>query len=118
MDQEKYFNELEHQDWKTIKVHKKKTNTEVKESNGKKKPVDLKAKKIEKKVEEDDLKHKKITPELKQQIIQSRCALSLTQKQLAQKCNFSLQIINDIETGKAIYNHVQINKIKRVLKIK
>ena len=118
MDQEKYFNHLEHQDWTTIKVNKKKNNTEVKESTNKKKPVDLKAKKIEKKVEEDDLKHKKITPELKQQIIQSRCANSLTQKQLAQKCNFPLQIINDIETGKAIYNHVHINKIKRVLKIK
>lgn len=119
MDQEKYFNHLEHQDWTTIKVNKKKTKEEVKEStNNKKKPVDLNAKKIEKKVEEDDLKHKKITPELKQQIIQSRCALSLTQKQLAQKCNFPLQIINDIETGKAIYNHVHINKIKRVLKMK
>ena len=98
--------------------YKKKNTKEVKEStNNKKKPVDLKAKKIEKKVEEDDLKHKKITPELKQQIIKSRCDNSLTQKQLAQKCNLPLQIINDIETGKAIYNHVHINKIKRILKI-
>ena len=38
-------------------------------------------------------------------------------KQLAQKCNLPLQIINEIETGKAIYNHQHINKIKRVLKI-
>ena len=118
MNTEKYFNHLDHQDWTTIKVNKKKNNTEVKESTNKKKPVDLKAKKLEKKVDEDDLKHKKITPELKQQIIQSRCLNSLTQKQLAQKCNLPLQIINDIETGKAIYNHVHINKIKRVLKIK
>lgn len=118
MDTEKYFNHLDHQDWTTIKVNKKKNTKEVKEStNNKKKPVDLKAKKIEKKVEEDDLKHKKITPELKQQIIKSRCANSLTQKQLAQKCNLPLQIINDIETGRAIYNHVHINKIKRILKI-
>lgn len=117
MNNDKYFNHLEHQDWTTIKINKNKPK-EVKETtSNNKKPVDLKIKKIEKKVEEDDLKHKKITPQLKQQIIQNRCSQKLTQKQLAQKCNLPLQIINDIETGRAIYNHIHINKIKRVLKI-
>ena len=40
-----------------------------------------------------------------------------TQKELANKINLSIQIINEIESGKAIYNHVHINKIKRILKI-
>ena len=115
MDNEKYFNHLDHQDWKTITVNKNKNkNTE---SVPKKSSNLSKEKVLEKKVEEDNLKHKKISPELKQKIIQTRCSSSLTQKQLAQKCNLPLQIINDIETGKAIYNHVHINKIKRILKI-
>ena len=74
---EKYFEHLEHQDWKTIVVNKKKKTEEPK----KRVKPDSKIKNIEKKVEADDLKHKKITPELKQQIIQTRCSLSLTQKQ-------------------------------------
>ena len=113
---DKHFMTLEHQDWKPVIVKK---NTKKDSSNTQKKtnPENQKIKNIEKCVEEDDLKHKKITPELKQKIIQGRCALSFTQKQLAQKCNFPLQVINDIETGKAIYNHQHINKIKRILKI-
>ena len=110
---EKYFDHLEHQDWKT--VIKKKKDEKPKEI---KKKTDPNIKYVEKQVEEDNLKHKKITPELKQQIIQGRCSQKLTQKELAQKCNFPLQIINEIETGKAIYNQKQINKIKRILKIK
>ena len=47
----------------------------------------------------------------------ARCNQSLTQKQLAQKVNLSLQIISNIESGKAIYNHQHINKLKRFLKI-
>ena len=113
-DMEKYYEHLDHQDWKNVVV-KKDTKSRV-ESN-KKNTTDVRAKKIEKKVEEDDLKHKKIPNDLKQKIIAGRCNKKLTQKELAQKCNFPLQIINDIECGKAIYNHVHINKIKRVLKI-
>ena len=110
---EKYYENLDHQDWKTLVVKKKK-DEKPKEI---KRKIDPNIKNVEKQVEEDNLKHKKITPELKQQIIKGRCSQKLTQKELAQKCNFPLQIINDIETGKAIYNQQQINKIKRILKI-
>ena len=112
---EKYYEHLDHQDWNTIIVKKKsqdKGNEIKKKSSG-----DIISKKIEKKVQEDDLKHKKIPNDLKQIIIQGRCSNKMSQKQLAQKCNFPLQVISDIESGKAIYNHVQINKIKRILKI-
>ena len=109
---EEHFKTLDHQDWKPVVVKKNTTNT-TKKTN----PENQKIKNIEKCVEEDDLKHKKITSEIKQKIINGRCSLSFTQKQLAQKCNLPLQVINEIETGKAIYNHQHINKIKRVLKI-
>ena len=114
---EKYYNHLDHQDWNTIVVKKDKNKDKDKVESNKKNTTDVKAKKLEKKVEDDDLKHKKIPNDLKQKIIVGRCSKKMTQKELAQKCNFPLQVINDIETGKAIYNHVHINKIKRVLKI-
>ena len=114
---EKYYDHLEHQDWKTIQVNMEK-NTKVNIENKKKANPNINnIKKIEKKAEDDDLKHKKITNELKQNIIKGRTAIGLTQKELSQKCNFNVKIINDIETGKAIYNHIHINKIKKVLKI-
>ena len=113
-DKDKYFKHLDHQDWTTIVVNKNKDKEKV---DLKKKVIDSKANKIEKQVEEDDLKHKKITSELRQLIIKGRVANKLTQKELSQKCNFPVHIINDIETGKAIYNHIQINKIKRILKV-
>ena len=114
---EKYYNHLDHQDWNTIVVKKNKNKDKDKVESNKKNTTDVKAKKLEKKVEDDDLKHKKIPNDLKQKIIVGRCSKKMTQKELAQKCNFPLQVINDIETGKAIYNHVHINKIKRILKI-
>ena len=117
---EKYYKELEHQDWKIIKVNNAKS-VDPKENiiNKKKKenPNIQKIKNIEKKAADDDLKHNKIKTEVKQLIIKARISKCLTQKQLAQKCNLNIQIINDIETGKAIYNHIHINKIKRVLNI-
>jgi len=111
---------FDHQDWKTILVNKKKTKSECRKENNISKPssANQKIKSIEKKAEEGDLKHKKITKELKLQIQQTRNSKGLTQKQLAQKCQLTQQIINDIESGKSIYNHSHISKIKRILKIK
>ena len=68
-------------------------------------------------VEEDNLKHKKVPPEIRKLIQGRRGELKWTQKELAQKCNFQVTIINDIETGKANYNPQHITKIKRILKL-
>ena len=73
--------------------------------------------KLLKQVENDDLKHKKVPPEIRKQIQQKRGQLTWTQKDLAQRCNFQVSIINDIETGKANYNPQHITKIKRILNI-
>lgn len=118
MDQ--LFNELDkqtlsHQDWKPIIVK----TSESKEHKPQKKLSQAQQKDIKllKQVENDELKHKKVSLELRKQIQQRRGELHWTQKQLAQKTNLPLSIINEIETGKALYNHQHINKIKRVLKI-
>ena len=112
---EEHFNTLDHQDWKTIIIKKPKENVK----NSKKKVNNDSQKKIsvEKKAEEGDLKQKKITLELRQSIIKARVDKKLTQKQLANQVNFTLQIISDIESGKSLYNAQHINKIKRFLKI-
>ena len=113
--------QLEHQDWKQIIIQKKNKKDKDKNSStsGKgtlsvKQQSDIK---LMKQVENDDLKHKKVPPEIRKQIQQKRGQLTWTQKDLAQRCNFQVSIINDIETGKANYNPQHITKIKRILNI-
>lgn len=114
---EKHFAALDHQDWKPVIL---KGGPVVKNRPKQKKLSQAQQKdiKIHKQVEKDELTHKKITPELKTKIIQARSSQKLKQKDLAQKCNLPFSVINEIESGKAIYNPQHINKIKRILKIK
>tara|TARA_B100000035_G_scaffold250945_1_gene219969 strand:- start:828 stop:1199 length:372 start_codon:yes stop_codon:yes gene_type:complete len=115
---DKHFNALDdHQDWKTIVVHKK-TSDKVKNASKKPSNTSLKNISIEKKADSDDLHHKQITLKLRQDIMKARTSKSLTQKQLANSINLPQQVISDIESGKAIYNAGHINKIKRFLKFK
>ncbi len=110
---------LIHQDWKQVVLNKSHTNKAYTNKTGIKKISQEKQKdiKLHKQVEEDNLKHNKITQELRTIIIQTRASQKLKQKDLAQRCNLPVQVINEIESGKAIYNHQHINKIKRVLKL-
>ena len=110
--------QLEHQDWKPVIINKKDTSSNTTKTTSKKlsdkQQSDIK---LLKQADNDELKHKKVPPEVRKQIQQKRGALKWTQKQLAQKCNLQVSIINDIETGKATYNPQHITKIKRTLKI-
>ena len=109
---------LDHQDWKQIIVTKKNTsNKDPDKSKKKLSESQQKDIKLLKQVEEDNLKHKKVSPEIRKLIQLRRCELKWTQKDLAQRCNFQVTIINDIETGKANYNSQHITKIKRILKL-
>ena len=116
---DKHFNALnDHQDWKTIVVHKPKTSDKIKNASKKPSNTTLKNLSIERKADSDNLHHKELTLKLRQDIMKARSAKSLTQKQLANSINLPLQVISDIESGKAIYNAGHINKIKRFLKLK
>jgi len=110
---------LDHQDWKPIIMNagKRENKNVSKVTVNKIDPNSAKLKSIEKKADNDELKHKKIDNELRMKIIQGRNAKNFTQKQLANSINLPLQVVSDIESGKAIYNHQHINKIKRYLKI-
>ena len=109
---------MEHQDWHTITINKVVNEEKKKEINKKKdKLANNLDYQLNKKEAEGKLKHKKITKELSKSIRDARCSQKLTQKDLANKVNLPLKIINDIENGNAKYNPGQINKIKRSLKI-
>ena len=113
---DKYLDQLDHQDWNTIVIKK---DTKTTNNNNKKiSNESLKNISIEKKAESGDLSIKKISLELRQAIQKARCAKLLTQKQLSNNINLNVQIISDIESGKALYNARDINKIIRYLKIK
>lgn len=111
-------NTLDHQDWNTVTLKTKKTiKQENKQTTKKLSQAQQRDNKLLKKAENDELKHDKVPQELRTKIIQTRASLKWKQKDLAQKCNFPVTVINEIESGKAIYNPQHINKIKRVLKI-
>ena len=101
-----------------IVIKKKRDPDKVPANLNKKKNIEnKKLLKIEKKADNDELKHDKITKELRTKIQQGRASKGLTQKQLANNVNLPLQKITEIENGKAIYNHKDINKIKRYLSL-
>lgn len=63
-------------------------------------------------------KHKTICKEYSQKIIQARVAKKWKQKDLANKINVNVSIINDYECGRAIVNNSILGKIEKQLNIK
>ena len=108
---------LSHQDWTPVILGNKKTAKKDAKNLPKLSQAQQRDNKLLKKAENDELKHDKVPQELRTKIIQKRASLKWKQKDLAQKCNFPVTVINEIESGKAIYNPQHINKIKRILKI-
>jgi len=104
---------INHQDWTPVVNNKSPNKSSIKKvSQSQQRDI-----KLMKQVDNDELQHTKIPPELRTKIIQGRASQKLKQKDLAQKCNLPVSVINDIESGKAIYDPKQINKIKRVLRM-
>lgn len=68
---------------------------------------------------DDDVKKTKyISKNTSQAITNARCEKKMTQKELAQKCNMEVSIINEIERGVCVYNATHVNKIQTVLGVK
>jgi ribosome-binding protein aMBF1 (putative translation factor) len=107
--------QLNHQDWNQVIFKQSKSTKPIpskKISTATQKDI-----KLLKQVDEDNLHHKKVSSDSRKIIQSKRNELKYTQKYLAQQCNLPVSIINDIETGKGIYNPQHINKIKRFLKL-
>jgi len=111
-------NNIQHQDWNTIYFSASKhIGGNKKEEKNKKTNVVSKENKMEKKIEEGNLKHDKTPAELGKIIQSRRLSQNMTQKDLAQKLNIPVKMINEIESGKAKNNPQIISKIKRILNI-
>lgn len=63
----------------------------------------------------EDFHHKKIPKEIADAIKNKRIELKLTQAQLAQRINEKVNVIQDIEGIKCVYNHVIVNKTLKAL---
>lgn len=73
-------------------------------------------KKVEK--EEDTFKHATVSLSMSKRIAQARCEKKMTQKDLANALSLPFKIIQDYEAGKAIPNHVVLNKIEKALGVR
>ena len=60
---------------------------------------------------------KRLSNESKQTIIAKRAAASWNQARLNQECNFPVNTIRDIESGKICPNVQQLNTLNRILKV-
>jgi len=66
----------------------------------------------------DVKKTKYISKDTSLAVSSARCEKKMTQKELAQKCNFDVSIISEIERGACVYNPTHVNKIQSVLGVK
>jgi len=115
---------MSHQDWTPVVLgSKKKSNGE----NEKGKPTttppssssSLSNVGVYKAASDDDVKKTKyVLKTTSQAIMSARTEKKMTQKELAQKCNMDVSIINEIERGACVYNATHINKIQSVLGVK
>jgi putative transcription factor len=106
---------MEHQDWNTITYKKPK----ILSKEDKIKRQNPSRTKDFKKLDSDEPPiPTKLNHDLKILIQKKRQELNLTQKNLANKINVKVNIINDYETGKCIPDKIILQKIKNVLNIK
>ena len=109
---------MNHQDWTPVvftkNVQKVYTEKQIKEYEEKQKQ------KLEKKKEKENEIQKplKVNFELKKALMQARLSKKMSQKDLANKLNVSVNTISDYENGKIIPNNAFIAKMEKVLNVK
>ena len=57
----------------------------------------------------------KVSHKLSSQIKNARNSKKLTQKELANRCNLSVKVVQKYENGLAIPNNSELNKLRKVL---
>ena len=68
--------------------------------------------------DDDVAKTKYVSKNTSLAVSAARCEKKMTQKELAQKCNFEVSIVSEIERGTCVYNATHVNKIQSVLGVK
>ena len=109
----------DHQDWTPVVFKKSDNNKSKEEKSTIAASSSLASVGIYKASGDDDLKKTKyISKNTSQAVTTARCEKKMTQKELAQKCNMDVSIINEIERGICVYNATHVNKIQSVLGVK
>ena len=118
---------MEHQDWTTVTLKKKnnkpKTNTNessipVSQHINKQNKSNVNSAIIERKMDEGTFELPKVTHNLQQQLQKARQEKSMTQKELANKCNLTESTVKSYESGKAVPNQSDIDKMSKALGIR
>jgi len=108
---------MSHQDWTPVVFGKK--SKDEKEKSTTSSSSSLSNVGVYKAASEDDVKKTKyVSKNTSQAIMSARSEKKMTQKELAQKCNMDVSIINEIERGACVYNATNVNKIQSVLGVK
>jgi putative transcription factor len=111
---------MSHQDWTPVVFGSKKKSKDEKDAE---KPTSssssLSNVGVYKAASDDDVKKTKyVSKNTSQAIMSARTEKKMTQKELAQRCNMDVSIINEIERGVCVYNATHVNKIQSVLGVK
>lgn len=119
--------EYTHQDWQPVVLRVKQQNNGKNEKdvrkalqNGGVVETHVKHNKefnVNKKLDDNQevFHHKRIPKEVADALKNKRIELKLTQVQLAQRINEKVNVIQDMESMKCVYDHVVINKTLRTL---
>jgi len=104
---------MQNQDYNVVVFHNTKNlpNEKVKKEKNFSAEISQKNRNIE----SDDYTIPKVDLQIKQKIINARCSKGWSQKQLAEKTNLKLNIINSYEKGDVVADRQILNKIGRAL---
>ena len=112
---------MSHQEWTPVVFNKKSHDNKKGCENEKEKTASssLSNVGVYKAASDDDVKKTKyVSKTTSQAIMSARSEKKLTQKELAQKCNMDVSIVNEIERGTCVYNATHVNKIQSILGVK
>ena len=109
----------QHQDWEPVIFNKKSAAKTAPAATTPTSSSSLSSIGIYAAASDDDVKKTKyVSKNTSLAVSVARCEKKMTQRELAQKCNFEVSIISDIERGTCVYNATHVNKIQSVLGVK
>jgi ribosome-binding protein aMBF1 (putative translation factor) len=107
-----------HQDWEPV-VFNKKPEAKTATTTAATTSSSLASVGVYAAASDDDVKKTKyVSKNTSLAVSVARCEKKMTQKELAQKCNFDVSIVSEIERGTCVYNATHVNKIQSVLGVK
>ena len=108
---------MNHQDWKPVVL--KKPSLQSRGPQGPRRPpgTGVSKKKLDAGGDDTGYRPPTVTAVMGRQIRDARTSKKLNQKQLAQKCNLQVALIQQYEQGKGVYNRPNLDKIGRALGI-